>query len=176
MLSHVVEGLAGDGTTQPPARGSAPKGSVVPSRSWMGASGRTRTLVSASARSLSTSAPANASTSSMRTPGRWGMTSRHASAAPDPSSVSRAAMTRKSRASSLVRATNQPMPPAEGARWSSAYSTPSRRAMTTAGSASGWPEGMARHSLVFVLCRPTRMNAVSRVVPAPSVKRRSSSS
>ncbi len=87
-----------------------------------------------------------------------------------------AASTRKSCASSLVRTTNQPGPPEAGERWSTVYSMPSRRGSTTLGSASGSSEGMASHSVVLVLCRPISTNAVSRVEPVPSEKRRSVSS
>ena len=92
------------------------------------ARGRTWTCVCVSARSASTRARAKASTSSTRTPGRWGTTSRQASAPEaEPGAVSGAARTRKSWASSLVSATNQPGPPRAGVRWSRAYSTPSCR-------------------------------------------------
>ena len=56
-----------------------------------------------------------------------------------------------------------PVPPAAGVRWSTPYSTPSRRGITTRGSASGSAEGMASHSVVLVLCRPISTKAVSRV-------------
>ena len=56
--SHVDEGLSMEGTIQPESSRSAAKGSPPPG------SGRTRTRVWASARSLRTSAAAKASTSS----------------------------------------------------------------------------------------------------------------
>ena len=168
--TQVAAGLSMEGTIQPVASRSSAKGSPRSGR------GSTRTRVSASARSLSTRAEAKASTSSTRTPGRCATTSRQSEGSAAASPSSGAAITRKSRAPSLVSATNQPVPPPAGVRWSTAYSTPSRRPITTVGAASGSAEGMASHSVVLVLWSPISTKASSRVDPVLSEKRRSASS
>ena len=164
--SQTEEGRSVEGTTQLRARRSPSTGSPAAPR------GSTRTTVSASARSLSTITLAKASTSSIRTPLRGGTISRQEPFPSVPSfpsvTSSGPARTRKSWAWSLVKIRNQPGPASPAReRWSTAYSMPSRRGMITRGSAVGSSAGMANHSVVLVLCRPTNTKAPSRVRPVP---------
>ncbi len=106
---------------------------------------------------------ANASTSSTRTPGRCGTTSRHDGPAP----TSGAARTRKSLASSLVSTTNQPGRARGGREVVDGVLDPLTPGQHHRGLGERRRRGDRRHSVVLVLCRPISTKAVSRVEPVP---------